>query len=84
MLFNGTWTQASIDGYNPELNYAWFPSPAPDGVTKVPFSIDCSIAAMSGTGHEEEAKRIPSPSRPSRKTPSFTSTSTGGPAASRT
>ena len=58
MLFNGTWTQASIDGYNPELNYAWFPLPGPDGVTKLPFSIDCSIAAMSGTGHEEAAKEF--------------------------
>lgn len=58
MLFNGTWVAASIDQANPDINYAWFPVPGPEGLNKIPYSIDCSIAAMVGTGHEEEAKEF--------------------------
>lgn len=58
MLFNGTWVQPSLNEYNPELNYAYFPIPSDTGEIIVPTSIDCSLAAMTGTGNEAAALKF--------------------------
>lgn len=55
MLMGGTWVQSDIVKNNPGLDFGMFAIPNDTQVDYLIGGIDCSIAAMTGTGNEDAA-----------------------------
>lgn len=58
MMITGTWAQSDIQKNNPDINMGMFGLPTDNGVNMLITGIDPCIAAMSGTGKEEQAAKF--------------------------